>query len=506
MAAPSHGTSKVSGFLQEPLAPAIIQGVTAPRLKRAFPDALRWFPAINRAHLVMLTERGLIDAATAGRLLAQVDALEAEGIDAFTLDPEREDPWFNYEAELTRRIGAEGGRLHVARSRNDLKTAQDRMRLRAVAETLLEQVTSLREALLERSATEADTIMPGYTHLQHAQPITFGWYLLGVEAALDRDATRFEDALTRMDECPLGAGALAGTRFDIDRARVAELLGFARPQEHPLDAVGNRDAMIELTSAAMQLAMTVGRMAQDFYLWSTFEFGMLDFPDRVASTSSIMPQKKNYTILENLKAASGPLIGAVTTAVNALRSVPFGHSQEVSIESSRWVWEALDDLSGILPAAVVVVESAAPRRDRMLALTTANFATATTLADLLVTRQGLPFREAHHITGRYVRLKLDGASAEDAIRRAYAEQTGAELEEVANVLAEALDPRGMLDAVEGCSPSREETRRLHNLAQASITRSRDAALARHAHQDAANETLTAACAKLKAAARQEENA
>lgn len=489
--------SKVSGFLKEPLAKEVIDGINAPALERGFPASLPWFTRINRAHLVMLAEQGLVEPDVAGRLLKHIAQFDAEGPEAFSLDPEREDPWFNYEAELTNRAGPEAGRLHMARSRNDLKSTQDRMRSRKLTEGLLRECLSLRKALLERVDDETGTIMPGYTHLQHAQPITFGWYLLGLENALARDSGRLEDALARMDECPLGAGALAGTRFAIDRERTAKLLGFARAQPHSLDAVGNRDAMIELATAATQLSMTIGRMCQDFYLWSTFEFGMLEFPDRVAITSSIMPQKKNLAVLENLKARPAAMIGALTTAVAACRAVPFGHSQEVGFESGRWLWSAVEELIEMLPAARIVIDCAKPRRDRMAELASANFATATTLADLLSTRFGLPFREAHHITGRYVRLVLDGTSPEAAIEAAYMEQTGDTLEGAQTLLEEALDPASVLNATSGCGPSRNETGSLLAQGYARLTEA-EVAFARHCqHQKDAQRQLAEACANFE---------
>jgi argininosuccinate lyase len=342
--------------------------------------------------------------------------------------------------------------------------------------------------------------MPGYTHLQHAQPITYGWYLLGVEAALARDSGRIEDALLRMDECPLGAGALAGTRFPIDRKRTAGLLDFARPQPHSLDAVASRDALVELLAAATQVAVTVGRMSQDLYLWATYEFGMLEFPDRVASTSSMMPQKKNLTVLENLKARPAALIGALTTAIVALRGMPFGHSQEVSIETGRWAADAIDELIAILPAARIVVECATPRVARMEHLAGANFATATTLADLLVARRGLPFREAHHITGHYVRLVMNGTDAETAIREAFASETGRELDDAGALLTDALSPAGVLDATTGCGPSRAESTVLLSDARRRLTDAEIAAADRQNRRDCASYLLAVACKELETTA------
>ncbi|MCP1201014.1 argininosuccinate lyase [Notoacmeibacter sp. MSK16QG-6] len=485
------------------MATEIVDGINAPALTRNFAAALPWFTQINRAHLVMLSEQGLIEKAVAARLLRHVDALAAEGPTSFELDPQREDPWFNYEAELISRAGPEGGWVHLARSRNDLKSTLDRLRCKEIAEALLQGCLSLRSALQARVSAEASTIMPGYTHMQHAQPITFGWYLLGVESALTRDTTRIEDAIVRMDECPLGAGALAGTRFPLNRERTAELLGFSRAQGHSLDAVCNRDALIELGSAATQLAMTIGRICQDFYVWSTFEFGMIEFPDRVAITSSIMPQKKNLAVLETLKSRPAALIGALTTAVAACRAVPFGHSMEVGAETGRWLWDALDELAAMMPAACVIVDCAKPKKDRMEYLAGANFATATALADLLCSRLQLPFRDAHHITGRYVRLVLNGATPSEAICQAFVEQTGRDLDDPETLLGEALNPAGVLEATTGVGPSLEETTALLELANDRIRKTRDAAENRRQRSEAAASRLAEACDELTAGEQQE---
>ncbi|WP_108661766.1 argininosuccinate lyase [Acuticoccus kandeliae] len=456
-----NAPSKVSGFLSEALAPEIVDGVYRPLLARSFAPSLPAFAAINRAHVVMLAEAGLMPAAVAAEILRTVDALDHEGAAAFTLDPEREDAYFNYEAELFARIGATAGWLHMARSRNDLKATADRLRARDLAERLFEGVLALRAALLTCAAPHFATVMTGYTHLQHAQPITWGWYLLGIEAALRRDAQRIGDALDRFDECPLGAGAQAGTEFPIDRARTATLLGFRKAQDHPLDAVANRDGLNELLYAATSAAATIGRMAQDFYLMATFEFGTLAFPDRIAITSSIMPQKKNLAVLEHLKARPAALLGALTTAIAAGRAVPFGHSQESGLESTRWMWDALGELAEMLPVARVVVESAEPKTERMAELAAANFATATALADCLVFH-GMTFRAAHHIVGRFVRLSLDGSPLSPAERLAQAaSEVGESCPAIApEEIAHALDPSAIVTAQSGTGPSRAQSETL----------------------------------------------
>lgn len=494
-AAPTGG-SKVSGFLSEPLAREIVEGITGPRLRRTFAGAVRWFPSINRAHLVMLAEQDLIESAVAGKLLVEIDRLEEEGSGAFTLDPEREDPWFNYETELMRRAGPDAGRLHMGRSRNDLKMTQDRLQTRELAMELFSGCIGLRRSLLDKAAAESGTTMPGYTHLQHAQPMTFGWYLLAIESALARDAGRLWSALERMDQCPLGAGAFAGTRLPIRRERTAQLLGFSNPQPHSLDAVANVDAIIELACAAMQLSLTIGRMCQDLYLWSTYEFAMIDFPDRIASTSSIMPQKKNLTVLENFKGRPAVLLGALSTAVASLKGTPFGHSQEVSVETNRWIWDALHEMATMMPVAGIIVDAATPRRDRMRTLAAANFATATSVADLLTVRHGVPFREAHHIVGRYVRLVMNGADHRDALRAASMHELSEIPEGIDEIIDEVLNPDQAIAAL-SIGPSRLETERLVAEGEARLVNEKEHLAALQQRLEAASATLATTCDLLK---------
>ena len=467
------GGSKVSGFLSESLAPEIVAAINAPLLERTFAPSLPAFSAINRAHVVMLAEAGLMPREVAGTLLDAVAALEARDVSAFTLDPEREDAYFNYEAALFEHAGPAAGWLHMARSRNDLKATADRLRAKALARRLFAGVLDVRAALLARARLFFGTVMPTYTHLQHAQPVTFGWFLLGLEAALRRDADRIFAAHTRMDECPLGACAQAGTTFPIDRARTAALLGFARHQAHPLDAVANRDGLVELTFAATQTASTLSRLAQDFYVMATHEFGTIAFPDRIAITSSIMPQKKNLAVLEHLKARPAALLGALTSAVSASRAVPFGHSQETGAELSRWAWDALGEMADILPVARLVVETAEPREERMAELAAANFSTATRLADLLVTH-GMSFRASHHVVGRFVRLSLAEGEGDAAGRlAAAAREVGERLPPVPpGEIAEALDPATVVTAATGCGPSRAQSERLAEEADAALAADR----------------------------------
>lgn len=386
--------SLVSGLLHEPLAQEAQQAIFKPWISDAFAAVLPLLTQVNQAHVAMLVSRGLMEAGTAAALLRAVEQLDVEGPSAFTLDAGLEDVYFNYEAELIRRVGPDiGGRVHLARSRNDLQSTLDRMRARDNAAALLRETCALRAALLDKAAHFPDCVMPGYTHLQHAQPITFGFYLLGIEQAMQRDTQRLFEAHGALNQCPLGAGAMAGTTFAIDRAQTAALLGFDGPMAHALDAVASKDAIQQLLVAGLFLSVTFGRMAQDFYQMSTYEFGMLSLPDSLAITSSIMPQKKNQAVLEFIKGRQSHVLGALVTAFSAFRGAPFSHVLDSNADGLHWAWPSLDGLGSLLPVVRLVIEGAEPNRERMRQLASANFSTATDLADHLVAQSGLAFKE-----------------------------------------------------------------------------------------------------------------
>jgi argininosuccinate lyase len=399
----------------------------------------------------MLHDTGLLERETASSLLAVVDELTMAGPAAFTLDASLEDVYFNYEAEVIRRLGQDiGGRLHTARSRNDLQSTLDRMRARKVALSLIDGNLSLRRSLIEQAGKYTDCVMPGYTHLQHAQPITFGFYLSAVERGLQRDCERLLGAFSRLNECPLGAGAMAGTTYPVDRQAVSALLGFSAPVAHALDAVASKDPLLELLCAALFVATTFGRLAQDFYLMSTFEFSTLTLPDSLAITSSIMPQKKNQAVLEFLKGRQSHVLGALVTGFASFRAAPYSHALDSNADSLHWLWQAVDELIDTIPVMDQVISRATPDSQRMAELAGANFSTATDLADLLVQKKGLSFKEAHHITGRVVRLAIDAGLGvadipPDLVSRAARETTGRELSLSREDIAKALDPRAAVE-------------------------------------------------------------
>lgn len=400
--------SKVSSRLKQPLAKEVIQHVFLPRLNREFYANFEMLNQINLAHLLMLHEQGILDRSVSIRLGTALLKMQSDGPDAVELDPAREEAYFNYEAHLIKLVGQDvGGRLHTARSRNDMGATIDRLRARDFAARIAGALVGVAQAALRQARKYADCAMPGYTHMQAAQPITYGYYLSALVDAWSRDIDRILHAMDTADASPLGSCALAGTSFPIDRDATSAMLGFARPLANALDGVASRDFALELSAALSIMMITCSRMVQDFYIWSTPEFGLLSFPDRVASTSSIMPQKKNPAVLEYLRGKTGHLIGLTSAALATVKSTHFTHSGDSSRESTRTCWEACEEALKSLELMKLLVEEVEPNRARMASRAAEDFSTVTDLADLLVCKADISFRDAHHIIGAVVRHALD---------------------------------------------------------------------------------------------------
>jgi argininosuccinate lyase len=395
--------SKISRRLKEPLAKEICDHIYAPRISRDFIKQFSYLTDVNQAHLLMLHRQQLLSPQDARQLAQGLLRMEEEGSAVVPLDPEREDPYMNYEAHLMTIAGRDvGGRLHMARSRNDLAATIDRMRTRSLVLDVLEAIGRVREVALQGATRHADVVMPGYTHLQPAQPITFGFYLAGVAQSLGRDMERLQASLAHVDSSPLGAGALAGTRFAIDRTVTATALGFGSVAPNTLDAVASRDFAWEAMSAMAIVAVTWGRVAQDFHVWSTQEFALVSFPDRVSGTSSIMPQKKNPAVLEFLKGKSSHVIALLMNALVAVKGTNFSHSGDGNRESIRAFWECGDETLRGLALLELMIGAVEPQQAHMLRRVRGDFSVATDLADGLVA-DGLSFRDAHHVVGGLVR-------------------------------------------------------------------------------------------------------
>ena len=437
--------SKVSRRLTETTAPEVNEYIYRPRLE-GFADGFDNLGNVNKAHIVMLAEQGLIRGEHAAVLAKGVLDMEAAGPGVVTLDPSREDAYFNYEAHLIEQIGTDiGGRLHTGRSRNDILATLDRLRCREVLMDLIDVLIQVRQTAINNAEVFADVVMPGYTHLQPAQPITYGYYLSAVEQALERDCQRLTQTLESMNQSPLGAAAFAGTPFDIDRARTAELLGFDGYLDNALDAVGSRDFILESLSHLSLLSVFWSRVAQDYFIWSTHEFNLIDFPDSVAATSSIMPQKKNPTVLEYLKGRTGHIVGLLMGASITIKGSNFSHTGDANREGTRGFWEAAEESLRCLKLLDLVLRTATPNAELAVKRAGEDFSTATGLADLIVREADLSFREAHHVVGGVVRMAMDAGMPAHQIDTGMVdvcamEQLGHVLNLPADKVRDCLDP------------------------------------------------------------------
>ncbi|GIX16250.1 MAG: argininosuccinate lyase [Rhodothalassiaceae bacterium] len=360
--------------------------------------------ALSRAHCRMLVRQGIIPEDDGARILAGLDRVEAE-IRAGTLrfDPALEDIHMHVEARLHELVGPAAGRLHTARSRNDQVATDFRLWCRRALLVLDRAAEELQEALIARAEAEAETVMPGFTHLQIAQPVTFGHHLMAHVEIIFRDRGRMRDAFRRLNECPLGAAALAGTGFPIDRRMTAEALGFDRPMMNSLDAVSARDFALELVAAADIAALNLSRLAEELVLWSSPAFGFVRIADGFSTGSSIMPQKRNPDAAELVRAGPGRTLGAYARLHTVLKALPLAYAKDLQ-EDKEPVFAAVDALRLFYAVMAGMIATMAVDRAAMAAMAGRGFATATDLADWLVREKGLPFREAHHLTGRLVRL------------------------------------------------------------------------------------------------------
>ena len=380
----------------------------------------------SKAHVAMLGAQGIVSAADAATISDGLDRIaeeyEREGVPE---DWDLEDIHMTVEARLTELIGPVAGRLHTARSRNDQVATDFKLWVRAANARALAGIAALQAALVERADEHAATIMPGFTHLQTAQPVTLGHHLMAYFEMLTRDASRFSAAQDRLNECPLGSAALAGTGFPLDRQATASALDFREPTRNSLDAVSDRDFALDYLMAASQCAIHLSRLAAELILWASQPFGFASLPDSLTTGSSIMPQKRNPDAAELVRGHSGRIIGAATSLMITMKGLPLAYSKDMQDDKPP-VFEAagLFDLS--LAAMTGMIAETTFKAERMRAAAQAGHATATDLADWLVRAADIPFREAHHITGEAVKL---------------ADAKGCSLEELALADLQAIDAR-----------------------------------------------------------------
>lgn len=358
---------------------------------------------VDLAHVVMLCEQRLLDPSRAASLLAEILRLRDLDFAPVTVRPTPRGLFLAYEQYLIEQLGLDvGGALHTARSRNDLKATATALRLRDQLCTICTELARLTALLLAQARRHRQVAMPIYTHFQAAVPATYGWYLCAVAEALLRDLRGAQEALDLLDRSPLGACGAAGTDLPIDCDRTARLLGFRLPPRHALDAVASRDVALRALGAAAGAALTVSRLAADLQVWSSAEFGLLTFPDRLVGGSSAMPQKRNAFLLEHLRAKSGAAIGAWTTVATDQRGVPFTNSIEIGTEAVAAVWPGLDAVLTGLRLAQAVVSGAEPAPVRMGERAERGYVGASFVANRLVA-EGVVFRDAHARVGSAVR-------------------------------------------------------------------------------------------------------
>ena len=358
------------------------------------------------AHATMLGAAGIIDKGESEKICAELEKIEKDiETGALHIDPDAEDIHTFIEGELTARIGDAGKRLHTARSRNDQVALDVRLTLRKECAGLMEQLKELINVLCDQAEEYADTVMPGYTHLQRAQPITFGHHLMAYAEMFLRDIGRMQDALKRMDVCPLGSGALAGTTYPLDRDLTAKLLGFSGVSRNSLDGVADRDFCAEI-AAAISLAMVhLSRFSEEIILWCSWEFKFIEL-DALTTGSSIMPQKKNPDITELIRGKSGRVFGDLMALLTMMKGLPLAYNKDMQ-EEKEAVFDAVDTLRLCLTPFIPMLKTMRVLKENMRAAAAKGFINATDCADYLVASKGLPFRDAYKITGELVALCIE---------------------------------------------------------------------------------------------------
>jgi argininosuccinate lyase len=378
------------------------------------------------AHSAMLARQGIIsesdrDAIHQGlqRILGEIES------GSFTFSTALEDIHMNVESRLRDIVGDPAARLHTARSRNDQVAVDIRLWVRNAHDRAEAQLTELIRALLDKAEPHAATVMPGFTHLQGAQPVTFGHHLMAYVEMFGRDRSRIRDSRRRLNESPLGAGALAGTSFPIDRHMTAKSLGFDGPTRNSLDSVSDRDSLLEFMSAAAICAVHLSRLAEEIVIWMSAPFGFVRLPDRWTTGSSMMPQKRNPDAAELVRGKTGRIFGSLTALLTVMKGLPLAYAKDTQ-EDKEPLFDAADTLELVLAAMTGMIRDLEPVSERMAALAGAGYSTATDLADWLVRSLNIPFRDAHHVTGRIV---------------AEAEKRGSLLQDLPLDVMQAVEPR-----------------------------------------------------------------
>jgi argininosuccinate lyase len=363
----------------------------------------------------MLVKQGIVTEAAGAAILAGLDQVLGEiEAGAFVFKTEQEDIHMNVESRLAEIIGPVAGRLHTARSRNDQVATDFRLWVRDAIDQLDGDLRALQAALIAKAEAHVATILPGLTHLQPAQPVTFGHHLLAYVEMLGRDRSRFQDARKRLNESPLGSAALAGTPYPIDRDMTARLMGFDRPTANSLDSVSDRDFAVEFLAAAALCAVHLSRFAEEIVLWTSDRFRFVTLSDAFSTGSSIMPQKRNADAAELVRGKTGRVMGALVGLLTMLKGLPMTYSKDMQ-EDKEPVFQTMETISLALAATTGMVDDMTVNADAMMAASSTGYLTATDLADWLVMALGMPFRDAHHVTGRVVKAASEQGVQLDAL-------------------------------------------------------------------------------------------
>ncbi|MBO0764272.1 MAG: argininosuccinate lyase [Hyphomicrobiaceae bacterium] len=403
--------------VREPPCDRLVESYYRPNVARALAITFDHEMWIHLAHVLMLGRQGIVAQSAVAAILGCILDLAEGGPDMIPVDDRAEDMYSYVEREIVRRLGADvGGRLHTGRSRNDLHTSSARMALRGLLIENLQALAGLRTTTLDLADRHAETVMPGYTHAQHAQPVTFGYWMLAVADVLARDHRRLTGALLHADLCPLGSGALTTTAFPLDRIFTSEALGFAAPLDSAYDGVASRDDALEAISACATLMTGLSRVAADLQAWSTWEYGFVELADRHSAVSSIMPQKKNPAALEHIKAAAGITQGLLMATMACMKNTAFADVNDGVSAINEPVYDACQRTCRICLLLTEVLQGLTLNPDRMLLAATKGFGSATELADVIVRESGLSFRTAHNIVASVVREALEHGRTADQVR------------------------------------------------------------------------------------------
>lgn len=398
----------------------------------------------NIAHTTMLKEQGIIAAVDADKIIKSLKELESEGINSLIFDSSAEDIHMALENYVTSKIGEVAGFMHTGKSRNDQVATDLRLILKEEIEEIENDILNFIEIILEMASNHTETVMVGYTHLQHAQPTTFAHHLMAYANEIKRDFERIVDAKKRVDICPLGAAAMTGTGFPINRDRTAELLGFSRVMENSMDAVSSRDFMAETVFALAMLASNLSKISEEMIIWSSYEFRLIEISDEYSSTSSIMPQKKNPDVAEISRSKTAVLYGELMTILTILKALPHSYNRDLQ-EVTPHLWNAVDTTRSMLNITCNMLSTMSFNVERGMELAMANFSTATELADLMVREKNLPFRIAHQIVGRTVTEAISQEMRPENIDTKFLDQIAVEINGSplgirADLVKKALDP------------------------------------------------------------------